>query len=187
MRSNVVLLALIVAACQSYQPTAQVSPAESEVARANIERWIAAHRIGGLCSNSEQIVFQCVAGHDRLAVCGGLLDQRPYLQFRQQSGGKLIRYPETMAAQQSLFHTASPFRTMGGEDHITFQRGGLEYDLYSINVGASFAASGHGKAEVQDGLTISNGANLISDIRCSETEVPVDLATAEKLGAARSE
>jgi hypothetical protein len=79
----------------------------------------------GLCSKNEQIVFQGVAGRDRIAVCGGSLAKQTYLQFRQQGDGKLIKYPESLPKPQSYFSIESPWR-MGSEVHLTFQREGLQ-------------------------------------------------------------
>jgi hypothetical protein len=170
---------MLLAACQSTGPVSSDRPA----AQGEIERWLAEQRVDGLCEKNEQIVFQCVAEHGRIAVCGGEFATRPYLQFRQQSGGTLIKYPDSLSASQPPFSIGSPWRTMGGEEHLTFEREGLQYDVYSIMVGVS--ASGRGEAEVQDGLAISNGERLISDVRCS-AEVPLNAAKAEKLGAIRS-
>jgi hypothetical protein len=116
-----------------------------------------------LCGAQEQIVFSCITRQKKmLSLCasGKLKQSVDRVQYRFGKPGKIeLSYPEKSEGWKDQFAFSTRMFSGGGEYHIRFVNGGVEYLLYDIEAHPPRA-----------GLLVRSDGKAISRVKCLDGE-----------------
>lgn len=143
----------------------------------------------GLCQPGEDVIFQCSAGREMVAVCAGQAGAgTSYVQYRFGSPGNIeLAYPAERRGGPGTLKWARTGYSGGGEAQIGFTNGGHQYVVYSRVVRTGFGADGQNNPQEEAGLFVKKDGKLVSEKKCvpggeADGQAPsVDTTKAEAL------
>ncbi len=130
----------------------------------------------GLCRAGEVPIFSCRLGKKSVAICGVTSPSGARsAQYRFGAPGKVeMTYPGPEGGK--LGYASAPY-SGGGEEQVSFERGGYRYVVYSSMVRTGFGADGLNNPAFESGLLVQQGDKIVSKSKCAD---PPDATLSEQ-------
>ena len=130
----------------------------------------------GLCRAGEVPIFSCRLGKKSVAICGVTsASGGRSAEYRFGAPGKVeMAYPGPDGGK--LGYASVPY-SGGGEEQVSFERGGYRYVVYSSMVRTGFGADGLNNPAFESGLFVQQAGKTVSKSKCTD---PSDASLSEQ-------
>jgi hypothetical protein len=133
----------------------------------------------GLCRAGEAMIFSCQAGQKFVSICASG-NGKQGAQYRMGTAKRVeLVYPDKGDPQGGLTQTNVAF-SGGGEEQISFSKGGYRYVIFSATIRTSFRPDGRHDPQFTSGVIVKKGARIVSERMCTKPyDAPIDLDAAQ--------
>ena len=135
------------------------------------------------CARGETVVFSCPLHNGKQVALCIAKDSKgtPFGQYRYGRAGQASELAWPAAPSTGALEYATEIYSGGGEQQISFARGGVRYTVFSRMVRTNFTEGEPNNPAISDGLVVSRGGRTIATYRCTGDDLmPVQMTPAAR-------